>query len=89
VAIEAGSASRPVVGTPGGGLAEIIDHEVTGLHVPPARPDLLHNAIKTFVDQPELVITMGRAAKQRTKTIFSYKQFIDRFTTVIDSVEAA
>ena len=39
---------RPVISTTVGGLPELVEKDVTGLLVPPGRPDLLAEAIKRF-----------------------------------------
>jgi glycosyltransferase involved in cell wall biosynthesis len=83
VALEAGLAARPTICTNLGGLSEIVLHQVTGLHVPAHRPDLLANAVKEFVAQPKSLITMGCAAKIRVQNEFSSTRFTQRFIEVI------
>ena len=89
VALESGLAGRSVICTSTGGLSEIVNDQVTGFRVPPNQPDLLTDAIKTFVNRPELVVTMGRAAKERIANKFSSSRFIRQFIHLIDQIKAS
>jgi glycosyltransferase involved in cell wall biosynthesis len=71
VAIEAMSHSIPVVASAHGGLVEIVVDEVTGLLVPPRRPDLLAVAIRRLIVDATLRGSMGRASMRRQLTHFS------------------
>lgn len=82
-ALEAASFGRPVICSSTGGLSEIVFHQVTGLHVPAHRPDLLASAVKEFVAQPKSLISMGRAAKTRIENEFSLARFTQSFLDVI------
>lgn len=68
VAVEAMLAGRPVVASDVGGLKDIVDHDVTGLLVPPRDPDALADALDALLDTPERQARMGRAGRDRART---------------------
>lgn len=63
--MEAMAAARPIVTTSILPNAELIEHEMTGLLVPPKQPELLARAIARFVSDPQLALHCGAAAQQR------------------------
>lgn len=64
-AVEAMNFARPViVCSDGGGLTELVDHEVTGLVVPPT-PDGLAKALDRLIENPEFARSLGRAGFER------------------------
>ena len=63
--MEAMAAARPIVTTTIPPNAELIEHEVTGLLVPPNSPRQVAEAIAQFVREPELAQRCARAARQR------------------------
>lgn len=64
VAVEALAAGRPVVASNVGGLAEIVEHEITGLLVPPRDVEALAEAMIRFVEDPALVEHLGHQGRQ-------------------------
>ena len=63
--LEAMAAAKPIVTTSILPNAELIEHEVTGLLVPPKAPEQIAQAIARFVQEPELAHSCGIAARQR------------------------
>jgi glycosyltransferase involved in cell wall biosynthesis len=63
VAIEAMAAGRPVVGVDGGGIGEVVDHEQTGLLVPPGDEVGLARAIERLAVEPETRRRLGDAGR--------------------------
>jgi glycosyltransferase involved in cell wall biosynthesis len=63
--IEAMLMARPLVATRVGGLAEIVEDEVTGLLVPPGEPAALAEALLVLLRNPARAEAMGRAARSR------------------------
>ena len=51
---------RPIVASRVGGLAEELEHEHTGLLVPPEQPDALAAALQRLQREPELAQALGR-----------------------------
>ena len=65
VLMEAMAMEIPVVATEIMGVPELVEHEVSGLLVPPARPDLLADALVRLLGDPELRRRMGAAGRDR------------------------
>jgi glycosyltransferase involved in cell wall biosynthesis len=86
-ALEAGAFGRPVIGSSRGGLPEIIEHGVTGFVIGAQRPDQLAQAIKSFVDRPDLIKTMGEAARKRIRSEFSLGRCVAQFGQIIAELE--
>jgi glycosyltransferase involved in cell wall biosynthesis len=63
--IESMSLAKPAVATSVGGIPEIIEHERTGLIVPPGVPDALARALLRLLREPELAQRLGAAARDR------------------------
>lgn len=62
---EAMAAGVPVVATAVNAVADLVEPGVTGLLVPPARPDLLAGAIGFLLDNPHEAASMAMTAKAR------------------------
>jgi glycosyltransferase involved in cell wall biosynthesis len=91
VIIEAMAAGKPVVATDGGGVPEIIQHDVTGYLVPMEDATAMADAIGRLLADPERAAEMGRCAQQRVKSHFTieasasklhdvYRHLLDRMT---------
>jgi len=63
VIIEAMNLGKPVVATHVGGVPELIQHNKTGLMVPPHNSEMLAEAISNLLDNPEKAESMGSNAK--------------------------
>lgn len=72
--IEAMAAARPVIGTRGGGVPEIISHGETGYLVEPNNPDEMAQRIDQLLENPRLRADMGKAARQRVEKYFDITQ---------------
>ncbi len=75
---EAMSRGRPVIGTTPGGHTDMIEHEQTGLLVPPADVPALRTAMQRLIDDPELREELGRRAKRRASD-FTAEKVIPQF----------
>lgn len=64
-ALEAQACRTPVIGTDAGGLPEFVEHEVTGLLVPPCEPEPLAEAIGRILTDDELRAEMVDEAERR------------------------
>jgi glycosyltransferase involved in cell wall biosynthesis len=87
-AIEAGGYGCPVICSSRGGLPEIVKHNETGFVVDPERPERIADAIKAFVQNRDLVRTMGAAAQTRAHTEFSMQRFVSEFIQVLEGLSA-
>jgi glycosyltransferase involved in cell wall biosynthesis len=72
VAREAMAHGRPVVASAVGGLLEAVEHERTGLLVPPRDPDALRAAIERLLADAPLRARLGAAARERAGERFSW-----------------
>jgi glycosyltransferase involved in cell wall biosynthesis len=63
---------RPVVATAVGGLRDLVLDGQTGLLVPPRDPAALREALERLLDDGELRVRLGRAARERARESFSW-----------------
>jgi len=80
-AIEAMACGRAVVATTGGALPEVVGTDgTTGLLVTPDDPEALAQGIRTLLDDPERRAELGKAARERV---------MSRFTWVVTAIGTA
>lgn len=72
VTIEAMACGTPVVGSNVGGLQFTVVSEKTGLLCPPQDEAAFANAIDRILSQPKWQVQLGKAARQRVETMFSW-----------------
>jgi D-inositol-3-phosphate glycosyltransferase len=63
---------RPVIGSAVGGITYTIKDGETGFLVPPHNPETLAARLQQMLDQPELRIQMGLAARRRVEREFTW-----------------
>jgi glycosyltransferase involved in cell wall biosynthesis len=78
VALEAMERGRPVVAADIGGLGELVEHEVTGLLVPPGEASPLAQALERLGGDLELAARMGEAGRRRALERFLQERCTDR-----------
>lgn len=86
VAREAMAHGRPVVASAVGGLMDAVEHERTGLLVPPGDPAALRAAIERLLTDATLRARLGAAARERAGERFSWTAAT---AATIDAYEAA
>ena len=67
VAVECLAMGTPLVVTRVGGLTDIVDNGNCGLIVDPGRPDQLAEAIRRYLDDPELAARLSAAGRVRAR----------------------
>jgi glycosyltransferase involved in cell wall biosynthesis len=77
-AVEAMACGVPVVASAVGGLSDTVVDGVTGLHVPPRRPDLAAAAVRRLLADPALRRRLGAAGRARATANYSMDQVITR-----------
>lgn len=70
VLVEAALRGRPAVATAVGGIPDVVEHDVTGLLVPPGDDAALADAIVRVLDDPALAKRLGDAARARARERF-------------------
>jgi len=74
--LEAGMAGLPVIASNVGGLPEVIEHEKTGLLVPPENSAALADAIDTLLSNKERAKQYGIALKAHVEKEFSKERMV-------------
>jgi glycosyltransferase involved in cell wall biosynthesis len=82
--LEAMARGRPIIATRVGGIPEMVEHNVTGLLVPPADEDALAKAMSDLLKDPAKAARFGEAARQRVAERFTPEQQFARLTALIE-----
>jgi glycosyltransferase involved in cell wall biosynthesis len=77
VPLEAMACGVPVVASAVGGLIDTVVDGVTGLHVPPRRPDRVAVAVRRLLDDEALRRTLGRAGLARARSRYSWTRIAE------------
>jgi glycosyltransferase involved in cell wall biosynthesis len=83
--IEAMALGLPVVSTSVGGVPFLISHEVNGMLVPDANPEAMMAAIDRLIQEPDLVLTITVAARQRA-ALFDSSIVLSQWNKLLDEV---
>jgi glycosyltransferase involved in cell wall biosynthesis len=75
---EAMALGRPVVASAAGGNPELVEHDVSGLLVPPRDPVATAAALSRVLSSPDLAGRLGSAARARVAEGFSTEVRLDR-----------
>lgn len=75
-AVEAMACGVPVVASAVGGLAETVLDGVTGIHIPPRRPDLAAAAVRRLLADPVLRKRLGAAGRERATATYAMDRVI-------------
>jgi glycosyltransferase involved in cell wall biosynthesis len=86
VVVEAMAAGKPVVAVNGGGVAEIVVPEQTGLLAKPDDPASLARCIERMVTDPEFARRCGEAGRLRAEQIYSIQQCARGVANVYEEV---
>ena len=89
VILEAMASGRPIVATAVDGTPELIEHNETGLLVPPKSPHALQEQILNLLENEEKGSKLGRQAKEMAKQKFSFDQQFRKFEEVYDATLAS
>ena len=77
--IEAMAAGLPVVACAAGGLLDLIQHDTTGILVPPGDVGALATAVHALVQDPDRAQEMGDAARQFVQQRYSFERMVASF----------
>jgi glycosyltransferase involved in cell wall biosynthesis len=88
VGVEAMSHGAPTIASLVGGIGEWLEHEVTGLAVPPGDVDALAAAIDRLVCEPALAARLGASGREAHRTRFLPMHHVDRLVPILASAAA-
>ena len=86
VLLEAMNYSVPVIASEIGGITDIVQHDRTGLLVPPGDEAALAKALLRLLLDPALSRTLGEAGRQRLHDAFNWERIVDRWEQVYTRV---
>jgi glycosyltransferase involved in cell wall biosynthesis len=82
VAVEAQLCETPVVAFASGGITDVIQHERTGLLVPPHNVEALASALDRLLHSPPLAAELGRAGREQALTTFAPTSVAHRYAGI-------
>lgn len=85
-AIEAMMRGTAVVATTGGGVAEVVTHGTTGLHVAPGDIGELTRALVGLLSDRSRAEHMGSQGRQRALSTYGHDVFLDRFIALYEQL---
>lgn len=80
--IEFMQAGKALITTDNGAQPEYVDPGVSGLLIPPRRPDLLANAIASLLDNPDRRQTIGLTSARFYEKTLSYPRFLGKIEEI-------
>jgi glycosyltransferase involved in cell wall biosynthesis len=89
VAVEAQLCETPVVAFESGGLTDTVQHDRTGLLVPPGNIDALAAALDTLITHPDRAAEMGKAGRIVALAGFAPESAARRYAGIYRSVLGA
>jgi glycosyltransferase involved in cell wall biosynthesis len=89
IAVEAMLAERPVLASAVDGLNEIVLDGETGLLVPPGDSASLARGLACLLDDPEMRLCMGQAARRRALQLFSISRVAREITSLYQTLRSS
>lgn len=80
--LEAMASGLPVVATDVGDVPRVVEHGITGLLVPPKRPDALAEALAELLGDPERRRAMGSRGRTAVEARYSARRMIDEIDAI-------
>lgn len=87
--LEAMSTGLPVVATAVGGNSELVDDGTTGRLVPAGQADQMAQAIRRYIEQPDIRREHGKAGREKVETKFSISSMVEGYRSVYDDLMQA
>lgn len=84
--LEAMRWGTPVIGTTAGGIPEVVEHERSGVLVPPENPQALSAAIVRLLSDPNRRAALGADGRQRVEQEFSVERMARRVAEFYEEV---
>jgi glycosyltransferase involved in cell wall biosynthesis len=86
VVLQALAMCKPVVASAAGGIPEVIEHERTGVLVPPNDPQALADGVLRVLDDPRSAAIWAQTGRQLIQDHYGLDQAIDRTAAVYTAV---
>ena len=86
VLLEAMNSRVPVVASDAGGITDIVEHERTGLLVPPGDEAALAAAMSRLARDPALARTLGEAGYRRLTERFTWEAIVSKWIAIYERV---
>lgn len=77
--LEAMALGAPIIASQVGGLAEVLQNDITALLIPPGNSEALAQSIRRLYSDPELRCRLAKNAQQLQQTQFSLEKMIQRY----------
>jgi glycosyltransferase involved in cell wall biosynthesis len=84
VVMEALASATPLVTTPAGGIASVVEHGRTALVVPERDVDALVSALATLLADADLRTRIGQAARREVCERYTWEQYAARLEGIYD-----
>jgi len=88
-AVEAQACGLPAVASRTGGVPDIVEHNVTGLLVPPGEAGPLAESVRSLLSDPDLRSRFSTAARARMKERFAFDLMVRRYADLFRSLASA
>lgn len=85
VCAEAMAHGKPVVAGAVGGLVNLVEHERTGLLVPPGDPAALRAALERLLADRDLRLELGRAGREKIVAGYSWEKVVEETAAVYEA----
>ena len=84
IVLETMASGTPIITTPAGGIASVVQHRRSGLIVPERDAPALADAIVELAQNPELRVQLGEAARATVTARFGWESVAARFESAYD-----
>ena len=88
VILEAMAMGKPVIVSRIEGQRDIVQHDVTGIYVPPGDPIALREAILSLWNDPQRVVEMGKRAREYVEQYHTFDAWVDKVKHIVEEVIA-
>ena len=86
VLLEGMQFGAPAVGSAVGGIPDIVEHDQSGLLVPPGDADALAAALTLLARDPALARRLGEAGRRRANDVFGWPAIVRRWKEIYDGL---
>lgn len=84
--VEASASKKPVIVSNVGGLPEVVEHNITGLIVPPQDSSAAAQAIETLILNKKLRDDFGQAGYEKVKKSYNWAANIQKMITTYEAI---